>query len=162
MLQAAYTNGGGRTAYTPRQIPKRGWWGILKRVYNSLNEKNLSILSAGVAFYAMLSIFPALAALVAIYGLWADPATVQDQLHAIHGVIPGEAQKLIATYLHSLLTASTSKLGVGLIVSVAIALWSARSGTVTLIQALNLTYEEREKRSTIRFGLVAMVMTIAA
>lgn len=155
-------NGRGRSATTPHQIPERGWWSILKRVYAGLNSKSVSILAAGVAFYAMLSIFPALAALIAIYGLLADPAIVQHQISAIHGFIPGEAQKLVETYLNSIVKASSSKLGWGLVVSVLIALWSARAGTVTLIQALNIVYEEQEKRGFFRFQVVAMAMTIAA
>src|SRR6185437_4358245 len=88
----------GHEAEAPKDIPKPGWWSVLKRVYNSQNSKNLSILAGGVAFYAMLSIFPALAALVAIYGLWDNPGTVQHQISQLRGVIPAEAQKLIATY----------------------------------------------------------------
>jgi membrane protein len=93
----------------------------------------------------MLSIFPALVALVAIYRLLADPATVQHQINAIHGIIPGEAQKLTATYLKSIVTSSSSKLRVGLVISGLIAIWSARASTVTVIEALNMTYEEDEK-----------------
>jgi membrane protein len=74
-----YRDGQGKGAPTPRDIPRGGWWSICKRVYASLNTKHLSILAAGVAFYAMLSFFPALAALVALYGLFADPATVQHR-----------------------------------------------------------------------------------
>jgi membrane protein len=110
----------------------------------------------------MLSIFPALAAVIAVYGLLADPATVQHEINAIHGIIPNEAQKLIETYLKSLVSTSSSKLGLGLVVSVLIALWSARSGVVTLIEALNITYEENEKRGVVHFQVVALVMTIAA
>lgn len=160
--ERVYPNGHGRSAPTPSQIPKAGWWSICKRVYASLNSKNLSILAAGVAFYAMLSIFPALAALVALYGLIADPGTVQQQIHAIHGIIPGEAQQVIETYLKSIVTSNSSKLGIGLIVSVLIALWSSRAGTVSLIQALNITYEEPEKRGFVRYQAVAIGMTIAA
>jgi membrane protein len=157
-----YPNGGGQSAPTPSQIPKAGWWSICKRVYASLNSKNLSILAAGVAFFAMLSIFPALAALVALYGLIADPGTVQQQIHAIHGIIPGEAQQVIETYLKSIVASNSSKLGIGLIVSVLIALWSSRAGTVSLIQALNITYEEPEKRGFVRYQAVAIGITITA
>jgi membrane protein len=157
-----YANGQGHSAPTPSEIPKAGWWSICKRVYASLNRKNVSILAAGVAFYAMLSLFPALAALVAIYGLIADPATVQQQIHAIHGIIPGEAQQVIETYLKSIVTSNLSKLGMGVIVGMLIALWSARAGTVSLIQALNITYEESEKRGFIRYQAVAIGLTIAA
>jgi membrane protein len=162
MAQALNGNRKGKEAETPREIPRSGWWSILKRVYASMTSKNLSILAGGVAFYAMLAIFPALAALVAIYGLIADPATVQRQIGEIRGVIPAEAQNLIATYLKSLVSAGSSKLGISLIVGVAVALWSARAGTVSLIQALNVAYEEPEKRGVIRFEAGALAMTIAA
>src|SRR2546430_12166433 len=118
--QRRYDNGQGREAPTPREIPRAGWWSICKRVYAALNTKHLSILAGGVAFYAMLSIFPALAALFALYGLIADPATVQHQIHTLHGLIPAEAQKIIETYLKSIVSSNSSKLGIGLIVSVAI------------------------------------------
>src|SRR5207249_11363271 len=98
---SVHENGQGKQAPTPGEIPRAGWWSICKRVYAAQSSKNLSILAGGVAFYAMLSIFPALAALVALYGLIADPATVQHQIHAIQGLIPGEAQKLIESYLTS-------------------------------------------------------------
>jgi membrane protein len=152
----------GREAPTPKDIPSGGWWSICKRVYASLNSKHLSILAGGVAFYAMLSIFPALAALVALYGLAADPATVQHQINAIHGLIPGEAQKVLEEYLKSIVSSNSSKLGFGLIVSIAVALWSARAGTVSLIQALNIVYEEDEKRGTIRYNALALGMTFIA
>jgi len=162
MAQPPRMDGQGQRAERPSEIPKGGWWQILKRVYASLQRKNLSILAAGVAFYAMLSVFPALAALGAIYGLLADPATVQRQINEIHGILPVEAQNVIATYLKTIVSSSSSKLGISLIVSVLIAFWSARARTVSLMQALNVTYEEEEKRGTIRFQVVAMGMTVAA
>jgi membrane protein len=110
----------------------------------------------------MLSVFPALAGLVAIYGLLADPATVQHQINEIHGIIPGEAQNIIATYLKTIVSSSSSKLGLSLIASIAIAFWSARAGTVSLMQALNVAYEEEEERGMIRFQAVAIGMTVAA
>ena len=152
----------GHSAETPRDIPEAGWQSILKRVYASLSSKNISILAAGVAFYAMLSIFPALAALIAIYGLLADPATVQHQISQIQGLIPAEAQNLIASYLKSLTGSSSSKLGIGLIVSTFVALWGARAGTVSLMEALNVTYEEDEKRGFLHYQAFAIGMTVAA
>ena len=110
----------------------------------------------------MLALFPALAALVAVYGLWTDPATVQRQVSQMHGAIPGEAQNLIVTYLKTLVSAGTAKLGINLIVSVLVALWSARAGMVSLIQALNIAYEEPEKRGLIRREAVALGITVSA
>ncbi|MGH8012744.1 MAG: YihY/virulence factor BrkB family protein, partial [Candidatus Binataceae bacterium] len=135
---------------------------ILKRVYRSNNDKNLSLLAAGIAFYAMLAIFPALAALVALYGLLANPASIQHEITAIRGVMPAQAQKLIGTYLTSIVSTSPSKLGIGLMVSVVVALYYARSGTVSLIEALNVTYEEEEKRGILHFEMVEIVITVGA
>ena len=162
MAEPSSTDPRGHRAKTPSDIPKAGWWSILKRVYNSTNEKNLSVLAAGVAFYGLLSLFPALVVLVAIYGIFADPQTVQHEINALRGIIPAEAQNVITTYLKSLVSSSNSKLGFSLVLGLIIALWSARSGTVTLMEALNITYEEEEKRGIVKFQVVAFGMTLAA
>jgi membrane protein len=114
----------------------------------------------GWLFYGILSIFPALAVLIAIYGLFADPATVQHEINTIGGLIPGEAQSLIVAYLKSLASYKSSRLGISLLISLLIALWTARAGTVTVIEALNITYEEAEKRSALKFEAVALAMTV--
>lgn len=152
---------GSHNADKPSDIAKPGWLSIFRRVYTSTSDKNLSVLAAGVAFYGMLSIFPALAAVVAIYGLFADPATVQHEINMVRGLIPAEAENLITAYLKSLVSSSSSRLGSSLLISLLIALWSARAGTVTVIEALNITYEESEKRSTLRFEAVALGMTVS-
>jgi membrane protein len=151
----------GHDATTPREIPKTGWWSIIKRVYASLDAKNLSIVAAGIAFFAMLAIFPGLIALVAVYGLVADPATVQKEIASVQGLIPGEAQHIISTYLTNLVSSNASRLGFGLIISVLFALWSARAGTVSLMEGLNIAYEEQEKRGMIRYQTVALTLTVA-
>jgi membrane protein len=150
------------SATAPRDITKAGWWSILKRVYKALDQKNISVLSGGVAFYGILSIFPGLAALIAVYGLLANPAIVQYQFGSLGGVIPGEARNLIAKFLSSIVNSSSSRLGTGLIVSILIALWSARAAIVSLIEALNVAYEEEEKRGPISFQILALGLTVAA
>jgi membrane protein len=90
---------------------------ILKRVYADLDNKNISVLAAGIAFFSMLSIFPALAVLIAVYGMLANPTTVQQLTDAIRGIMPGEAQNLIKDYLQALISPSQSRLGTGLVVS---------------------------------------------
>lgn len=161
MPQSPTTNGSGRNADKPSDIPKSGRRSILRQLYTSISDKHLSVLAAGIAFYGMLSIFPALAVLVAIYGLFADPAAVQHEIHTIGGLIPSEAQNLIVAYLKSLTSYNSSRLGINLLISLLIALWTARAGTVTVIEALNITYEEAEKRSTLQFEAVALAMTVA-
>jgi membrane protein len=137
-------------------IPTPGWWHIVKEVFADVGRKNLSIIAAGVAFYGMLSIFPALAVVVSVYGLVADPAVVQHQISAIQGVLPDEARKLILDQLQAFVTAPRSELGLGLIVGLAVALWGIRSGVITLITALNIAYEEEEKRSLLEGNFVGI------
>ena len=120
-------------------------------------------MAAGVAFYAMLAVFPALAAFVSIFGLIADPHTVQ-QPTAIQAsaFMPPEAAKLLMDALIGLIDKANSKLSWGLIISVPIALWSARAGMAALMTGLNIAYEEKEKRSFINQQIVALLLTFGA
>src|SRR4051812_11669578 len=117
----------GRSAATPSEIPGGGWWDIAVRVWGRIGRDNLSLVAAGVAFYGLLAIFPAFAALVSVYGLVADPATVQHQISALGGLLPDEALKLLSDGLQALVQKNNSKLGFGLLVGLALTLWSARA-----------------------------------
>ena len=137
-----------------------GWWAILTNFWAELDRDHVSIMAAGIAFYALLSIFPGMSALISIYGLVADPATIETQLNSLSGVLPQEALKLLSDQLHTLVAAPRDKLGLGLLVSLLIALWSATSGTGSLMQALTVAYEERENRGILSFYGRAIVLTI--
>jgi membrane protein len=137
-----------------------GWWTILTNFWARLDRDHVSIMAAGTAFYALLSIFPGMSALISIYGLVADPATIETQLNSFSGVLPQEALKLLSDQLHALVAAPRDKLGLGLLVSLLIALWSATSGTGSLMQALTVAYEERENRGILSFYGRAIVLTI--
>jgi len=139
---------------------RRGWWTILTNFWARLDRDHVSIMAAGIAFYALLSIFPGMSALISIYGLVADPATIETQLNSLSGVLPQEALKLLSDQLHTLVAAPRDKLGLGLLVSLLIALWSATSGTGSLMQALTVAYEERENRGILSFYGRAIVLTI--
>ena len=143
-----------QTAARPR------WWTILTNFWARLDRDHVSIMAAGIAFYALLSIFPGMSALISIYGLVADPATIETQLNSLSGVLPQEALKLLSDQLHTLVAAPRDKLGLGLLVSLLIALWSATSGTGSLMQALTVAYEERENRGILSFYGRAIVLTI--
>ncbi|MDB5407770.1 MAG: Ribonuclease [Rhodospirillales bacterium] len=149
----------GRSAARPSDVPKRGWWDVLMRVKDAISEKNLSLIAAGAAFYALLAIPAAITALVSLYGLVFDPDGIQRQVQGMTGILPDEAIKLMSDQLNTLASHSSSTLGVGLLVSVLLALWSARSGTSSLIAALNVAYEEPEKRGFIWFQVVALGLT---
>src|ERR1700730_10437051 len=116
----------GRRAAWPSEIPKRGWRDILMRVKEDISQNNLSLIAAGAAFYGFLAIPSAIAALIALYGLAFDPGDVQRQVQSMQGLLPGEVVNLLSDQLQSLTSRPASTLGVGLIVSVLIALWSAR------------------------------------
>jgi membrane protein len=137
-----------------------GWWAILKNFWAEIDRDHVSIMAAGIAFYALLSIFPGMSALISIYGLVADPAAIENQLNSLAGVLPQEALKLLSDQLHALVAAPRDKLGLGLVVSLLLALWSATSGTGALMQALTVSYEERENRGLLSFYGRAIALTL--
>ena len=138
------------------------WWTIATCTWQRLSKDNLSTLAAAAAFYALLSIFPALTALVSIYGLAADPTMVQRQVAAMEGILPPEAVNLVATWLQALVQVPTARFGVGLLVSVLLASWSVWSATGMLMTAVNICYGIEEKRSFVRFNLEAIALGAGA
>src|SRR6185437_3733709 len=118
-----------------------------------------SALAAGAAFYALLSIFPALTAVVSVYGLIADPRMVERQIAVLYGVLPLEAVTLVATWLQTFVKGPPSRFGIGLIVSVLLAFWSAWSATGMLMTAVNTCYGEQENRNFVWFNLRAVALT---
>ena len=135
------------------------WWAIAKRVWQQTGEDNISILAAGVAFYSLLSIFPALAALVSVYGLVADPTIVQRELHGLRGVLPADAVSLLSGWLEQLAQRPRSSFGTGLVLSLLLSLWTARYATGAMMTALNVAYDEPESRSLLMFNAVAFALT---
>lgn len=152
----------GRAATSPGEIPRRGWWDIAMRTKDDVSRNNLSLIAAGAAFYAFLAIPSAITALVSLYGLVFDPRGVQRQVEAMRGLLPDEAIRLISDQLQTLASHSNSTLGAGLVISLALALWSARSGISSMITALNIVYGEAEKRGYLRLQVVALGLTAGA
>ncbi len=150
----------GREAQTPREIPRRGWWMILKRTILQAMDDRLLTEAAGVTFYVLLAAFPALAALVSLFGMIADPATIGEQLAMLEGVIPASGMALIEDQVHRLTSKPQAALGFGAIVGLLVSLWSANQATKAVFDALNVVYEETEKRSFIRFTLVSLAFTL--
>jgi membrane protein len=154
--------GRGRHANAPWQIPWRGWKDILWRTYQQIGEDRLLAVAAGVVFYGLLAIFPALTALVSLYGLFAKASTINDHLSMAAGILPGGAVDIIHEQITRLLSKGDAKLGFGFVVGLAIALWSANAGMKAIIDALNVVYEEKEKRGFIELNLVSLAFTLAA
>lgn len=152
----------GAQADSPAAIPRRGWWQVLRRAFAQSSAHNVSILAGGVAFFAFLAVFPALIAALTLYGLVADPATVASQVQSLVGGLPQDAQALITGQLQALAAPPGTALGVGLVVSVLAALWSASTGTSNLMSAVNIAYDEDETRGFVRLRGTALLLTLGA
>jgi membrane protein len=150
----------GRLATTPSEIPSRGWKDILFRVYNNISEHRIVSIGAGVAFFTLLAIFPAIAALVSIYGLFADPAQISSHLDSMSGLLPGGAIDVLREQMTRLADQGKASLGLSFAVSLAISLWSANSGIKALFDALNIVYGEKEKRSFITLNAITLAFTV--
>jgi len=118
--------------------------------------------AAGVTYYALLAIFPAIAALVSIYGLFADPVTIQQHLQTLSGVLPGGALEIVGEQVKRIASQGGGALGFGFVVGLLISLWSANAGMKAVFDALNIVYDEEEKRSFIRLNLQSLAFTIGA
>jgi membrane protein len=153
--------GRGRSAEKPSDIPAQGWKDILWRVYAGISEDRILANAAAVTFYALLALFPGIAALVSIYGLFADPASIQQHLDSISGVLPGGAIDVIRDQLNRLAAQPRGTLGVSFLIGLVISLWSANSGMKALFDALNVVYGEKEKRSFIRLNATTLAFTVA-
>ena len=146
----------------PQEITASGWRDVLMQVAANIGRDNVSLMAAGVAFYALLSLAPGFSALVALYGLVADPAAVEGHVAALHWVMPPEAQQLVADQLTDIVRDHSSSLGIGFLISLVIAVWSANAGTSALISALNVAYGEHEKRGVLRYYGGTLLLTLSS
>ncbi|MBD3345195.1 MAG: YihY family inner membrane protein [Chitinivibrionales bacterium] len=153
-------DGHGRRARRPEQIPDKGWRDIIMRVKNQIGEDNLSIVAAGVAFFAFLAIFPAIAALVSIYGLVVDPQIVQQQLQQVAGFFPAQSRQLISQMLQQIAAGSQQGLGWGLAISLLLALWGANKGTKALFTGINIVYNEHDDRGFIKQNALTLLFSL--
>jgi membrane protein len=138
----------------------RGWKNILWRVYAKINDNRLLAVAAGVVFYGILALFPAMAALVSLYGLFADAKTIDSSLSTLSGILPGGAMDIVHEELRRLTANKASGLSLGFVFGLLVALWSANSGMKAVIDALNVANDEKEKRSFIRLNLVSLAFTL--
>jgi len=150
----------GRDATLPHHIPLKGWWQVAERVWSESNRDNLSVVAAGCAFFALFALFPALSALISLYGLTVDPTTVEQHFGMLSSVLPTQAYNVVIEQIHRLAATSGGALGWSLAVSLGVALWSANAGTQAMMAALNIAYEEPERRSLFQYYLNAFTFTI--
>ena len=150
----------GREADHPGEIPPRGWKDIFWRAWSEISDQNLFLIAGGVTYAVLLALFPGLAALVSLYGLAFDTAQIEKHVATLSGVLPVQIQELLSQQLHSLVEGSSGALGFGAIVGLLLALWSASRGMSGLITAINIAYEEQERRSFLKFNLIAIGLTL--
>jgi membrane protein len=150
----------GRKADSPAGIPPRGWWDIIWRVYEEIANDRVLAVAAGVTFYALLALFPAIGAFVSLYGLFFDPATINEHLASLNGLLPGGAIDMVGEQIKRISSKGGSTLGFALFTSLAISLWSANAGVKAVFDALNVAYGEKEKRSFVWLNLQSLLFTL--
>lgn len=150
----------GAHAAAPTHIPSSGWKQILLRTKDEIKDDNVALMAAGVAFYAVLAIVPALIAAVSLWGIVADPGQIEQAVQSFAGGLPESAAQLIEDQMSSIAESSSSALGWALALSVLAALWSASSGTKGLMNAVNSAYDEDETRGFLKVRGLALALTI--
>lgn len=152
-----------RTAASqPSEIPAPGWKEVLVRTYKESGRDNVSIIAAGVAFYAFLAFVPLLASLVLVYGLVAEPASVVQHMQALTAMVPQEAASIIGEQLMSVSQTAGTKKGFGLLVALLLAIYGAMRGATSIMVALNIVYDVEDNRGFIQGTLVAAGLTVGA
>jgi membrane protein len=151
----------GRQATTPAQIPAPGWKDVLSRVYDNIAEHRLLAIAAGVTFYVLLAIFPAIAAFVALYSLFADPATIGAHLETLSGFLPKEGLDIVGEQLRRVSAQGATALGAASLFGLLVSLWSANAGMKAIFDALNVVYQEREKRGFLKLNAISLAFTLA-
>jgi len=159
----AVANGGhGRQADVPQEIPPKGWKDIAKRTAKEVKQDQVPLLGAGVAFYALLSLFPAMIAGISIYGLVADPETVRSQLDKLTEMLSPSTADLIGEQIKQVTSGAGGALGVATVIGILTALWSASSGMKAMITGVNLAYDESEGRKFVKLRGLAVLLTLGA
>jgi membrane protein len=152
----------GRGADRPSEMPALGWKDILIRVWKNIGSDRVIVIAAGVAFYIILALFPAIAALVSLYGLFADPTTISNHLNSLAGILPQGAIDVVGGEITRVVSQGQKSLGPAFIVGLLAAIWSANAGMKALFDALNLVYDERGTRGLIKLNLISLAFTTGA
>jgi membrane protein len=154
--------GRGRQASTPSEIPPRGWKDIFLRVYANISRHRVLALAAGMTYYTILAIFPAMAALVAVYGLFADPTTITRHLDQMGGFLPSGAIEVAREQLTRVSSKGSQTLGITFVIGLGISLWSANAAMKSLFDTLNIVHGEDEKRGFFKLNAISLGFTLGA
>lgn len=146
----------------PSKIDSSGWKAIFLKVKDEIGDNNVSIISAGVAFYGFLAVFPAIAALVSIYGLAMNPQSIQQQLANLSTVMPQQAFEIVQAQLEELVSTSGSTLGWSMALSILFSTWSANKGTKSLFTGIDIAYGTDNDRGFFRQNALTLLFTLGA
>jgi membrane protein len=152
----------GHRASSPWRIPRAAWRDIASRTWRRIWDDNVGLVAAGVAFYGFFALLSLLGMIVLSYGLVAEPRTVVENMRVLTDILPRDIVELIGDQLMTAVQSSEGRKGVGIGIAFLIALYGGTNGAGAVITSLNIAYEEKEKRSVVRFYVVAMVITLAA
>lgn len=152
----------GRTAERPKEIPKRGWRDIVTRLWQNLGRDNTSLIAAGIGLNALLAVFPGLAVIVSVYGMFSSPQDVASDLLPFLGILPEDASKLLIDQLQNMTTPRDRTLGFGAIAGAVVALWNSRQGMVALMTATNIAYNQPERRGLLRQIAISLAFSAGA
>ena len=152
----------GRVAEAPSQIPPKGWRDVLLQVFHGISEDRITTMSAGVTFFVLLALFPGLAGLISLYGLFADAGAVGQHLDSLAGILPEGGMQILREQLQQLTSQPPQRLGFATVASLAISLWSANGGIKAVFEGLNSVYEEKEKRGFIKLNAISLAFTLGA
>jgi membrane protein len=152
----------GHQARSPAEMPAPAWKDIVARTYKRVWDDNVGLVAAGVAFYGFFALLSLLGLIVLAYGFVADPATVIEHMWSLTAVLPSDVAKIIGDQLMTSVEASKGTKGIGILVAFLVATYGGTNGAAAVITALNIAYEEKEKRSLLRFYLLAVGMTLGA
>ncbi|TFV44953.1 YihY/virulence factor BrkB family protein [Bradyrhizobium niftali] len=160
VTRAATQPGRGRRSSSPFAIPWAGWKDIFWRTYQRIDDDRLLATAGGVVFFGLLAIFPAVTALVSSYGLFADPATISANLQTLATMLPEGSFQIVEDQVGRVVSKGNTTLGATFLLGLLLAIWSANAGVKSIFDALNVAYEEREKRSFIRLNSVSLAFTV--
>jgi membrane protein len=152
---------GNRYITSPWQLREGEWWEVARRVVSHIQEHRLLLTAAGVSFYGFLSLFPAIASMVFLYGLLTDSGGLEAHLSILSQVLPPGAVNIISDRLEDLVKSSNSpEVGLGLLLSLALSFWSASRGVAALVDVIGVAYRQPDTRSFLRSALVSLVLTL--
>jgi membrane protein len=150
------------SAAPTRQVEAQGWHEVALGIYTNISEHRVLAIAAGITFYSLLALFPALAALVSLYGLFSDPATITRHLESVSGLLPGGAIEVMREQMTRVAAQHTGALGLTFVIGLGVSLWSANAAMKALFDALTIVYGARETRGFIKLNAISLLFTAGA